>query len=60
MSGPEDLNGQRSLSSFFTPFGMMMMLSIDENGLGPLCAFLRVDGVELLVEDFRFLCGVIM
>ena len=36
-----------------------MMLSIDENGLGPLCAFLRVDGVELLVEDFRFLCGVI-
>ena len=35
MSGPEDLNGKRPLSSFFTPFGMVMMLSIDENGLGP-------------------------
>ena len=34
-SGPADLNGRRSLSSFFTPFGLMMMLSIDENGLGP-------------------------
>ena len=41
-SGPADLNGRRSLSSFFTPFGLMMMLSIDENGLGPLSGILSV------------------
>ena len=39
-SGPADLNERSFLSSFFTPFELMMMLPIDENGLGPLSGML--------------------
>ena len=42
LSGTEDLNERRSLNSSFSPLELMMMLSIDENELGPLSGMLSV------------------